>query len=49
MASLPVTFSDLKVYFCSLKPFYFTYLGAYRVYYHLRCVYTWLGKRTWLV
>jgi len=48
MASLSVMFSDLKGHFCCLKPFYLTHLGKYSVYY-LRYVYTWIGKRMWLV
>ena len=45
MTPLPLTLNDLECHFCSLKPFYFSYLGKY----YLRYVYTWIGKRTWLV
>ena len=39
MSPLPMTFNDLVGHFCSLRPFYLTYLGKYSVFY-LRYVYT---------
>ena len=48
MATLPVLFSDIEGQFCCLKPFCFTNLGKYSVYY-VRYVYTSIGMRTWLV
>ena len=47
MAPLPMALNDLEVTI-GLKPLYLTHLGKYSMYY-LYNVYTWIGKRAWLV